>query len=64
MSFLRPQVLPEGFNVGPEELWGLLEANARNTVFVVDGFDEDHSNQELREVRTGQSCVTDASRPS
>ncbi|XP_076434990.1 uncharacterized protein LOC143274892 [Babylonia areolata] len=46
-------VLPESSKISPEELWGLLEAHARDTVFIIDGFDEDHSNEELKKVILG-----------
>lgn len=45
------QVLPENSKISAEELWALLEQNARDTIFIVDGFDEDHSNEELKQVR-------------
>ncbi|KAL8591300.1 hypothetical protein ACOMHN_041641 [Nucella lapillus] len=46
-------VFPENFRVGPDEFWGLLETHARETMFLIDGFDEDHSHDELKKVILG-----------
>ncbi|KAK7459430.1 hypothetical protein BaRGS_00038998, partial [Batillaria attramentaria] len=49
------QVLPENFKVGVDELWRILEANARDTVLVIDGFDGDNGNEELKQIVVGDT---------
>ncbi|KAK7087286.1 uncharacterized protein [Littorina saxatilis] len=46
-------VLPDNYPVGAEEFWRLLETHARTTIFLIDGFDEDHSNEELKQLILG-----------
>ncbi|XP_071116058.1 NACHT, LRR and PYD domains-containing protein 13-like [Haliotis cracherodii] len=47
------QVLPENTKLSVQEFWSLLEANARDVVFLIDGFDEDVPSPDLKQIIQG-----------